>query len=162
MALEEGVSHLFFIDSDMDIPHDAYPRLMECDADVACGLMWTKHIPSFPTTFRDGKPYLGAGIEEIDECGMACTMIRTDFLKRMPKPWFYMDGSGGEDHVFCREAKRHGATIKCNYEVKTGHLGFIYYTGQGFSRNPANQRPDRIGNRAALEQYGVLQPEGAK
>ena len=160
-ALRNKVSHLWFIDSDMDIPHDAYRKLMECDADIACGLMWTKHIPSFPTTFVKGKPHCGAGIEEIDECGMACTLIKTDFLRKMPKPWFYMDGSAGEDNIFCREAKKLGATIKCNYTVETGHLGFIYYTGQRFTRNPANQNPDRIGNRDALEKYGVLQPEGA-
>lgn len=162
VALEEGVSHLFFIDSDMDIPQDAWPGLLACDSDIACGQMWTKHIPSFPTTFREGKPYLGTGIEDIDECGLACTLIRTDFLKRLPEPWFYMDGSGGEDHIFCKRAKNMGATIRCNYSVQTGHLGFLYYSGQPFTRNPAHQRSDRIGNRAVLEQYGILQPEGAK
>ena len=156
VALEDGVDHLLFIDSDMDIPHDAYPRLLECDADIACGLMWTKHIPSFPTVFRDGRPFTGSGIEDIDECGMACTLIRTSLLKSMPLPWFYMDGSGGEDHIFCRSARKAGASIRCNFDVKTGHLGFIYYTGQDFTRNPEHQRAERIGNREALEKYGVL------
>ena len=160
VALEEGVTHLLFVDSDMDIPHDAYPRLMECDADVACGLMWTKHIPSFPTVFRGGKPHLGEGIEDVDECGMACTLIRTEFLERMKRPWFYMDGSGGEDHIFCRRAKEAGASIRCNYGVRTGHLGFVYFTGQEFTRVPENQRPDRIGNKEVLEQYGVLTTKG--
>lgn len=155
-AIEEGFTHLLFVDSDMDVPGDAWKKLMECDADIACGLMWTKHIPSFPTVFRDGKPYLGEGIEDIHECGMACTLIRTEFLKRMPAPWFYMDGSGGEDHIFCRNARKLGATIRCHYGVNTGHLGFIYYAGQEFTRKPENQRSDRIGNKAVLEQYGVL------
>lgn len=160
VVLEEELDHILFIDSDMDIPHDTYPRLLECDSDIACGVMWTKHIPSFPTVFRGGKPYLGSGIEEIDECGMACTLIRTSYLKSMKTPWFYMDGSGGEDHIFCKRAKESGASIRCNYSVNTGHLGFVYFSGQEFTREPSNQRADRIGNKEVLEKYGVLPTKG--
>ena len=159
VALDEGVDHLLFIDSDMEVPQHAYTALLKCDADIACGLMWTKHIPSFPTVFRDGKPHLGTGIEDVDECGMACTLICTDFLKTVELPRFFMDGSGGEDHIFCRRAKRAGASIRCNYDVKTAHLGFVYFSGQEFTRKPENQVAERIGNRAVLEQYGVLQPK---
>lgn len=158
-ALENKAKHLLFIDSDMDVPSDAIPKLLECGADVACGVMWTKNIPSFPTVFRGGKPHLGEGIEDIDECGMACTLISTELLRSMQQPWFYMDGSGGEDHIFCRRVRQAGATIRCNYDLRTGHLGFMYFSGQEFTTRPENQRADRIGNRAVLEQYGVI-PKG--
>lgn len=156
VAIEDGVDHLLFIDSDMDIPHDAYQKLLDCDSDIACGVMWTKHIPSWPTVFRGGKPYLGSGIEDIDECGLACTLIRTSLLKSMKTPYFYMDGSGGEDHIFCKRVKAAGASIRCNYYLNTGHLGFVYFSGQEFTRAVENQNMERIGNKEALEQYGIL------
>lgn len=159
VALEEGVSHLLFVDSDMDVPKHLVQALLNCEADIACPVMWTKNIPSYPTVFRDGKPYLGHGIESIDECGMAATLIRTAWLRKMDPPWFYMDGSGGEDHIFCRRAKQMGATIKCNYSVNTGHLGFVYFDGQDFTREPKNQKAERIGNRETLQKYGILSKE---
>jgi hypothetical protein len=159
VALQEGVDHLLFIDSDMDIPRNAYWKLLECDADIASPLMWSKHIPSFVQIFKNGKPHIGRGIEDVDESGMGCTLIRTSWLRKMDRPWFYMDGSGGEDNIFCRRSKQAGASIRCNYDVNTGHLGFVYFSGQEFTREPLNQRADRIGNRETLEMYGVLSKE---
>lgn len=167
-ALKENFEWLFFIDSDMDFPVDTLPRLKACNADVACTDMWSRNIPSFRTVMRlsakdeNGKslsvPYEGHGIEEVDLCGMACTLIRTDLLRKMrdaykDQPWFWT-GLHGEDATFCFNAKDIGATIKCDYGITAGHWGVARMAGQDWSRDAANQ-PHSVANVEMMKRMNV-------
>lgn len=154
-AIDDGLDYLFFVDSDMDFPTDTLARLKACEADIACTDMWSRNIPSFRCVMRtvedkEGKgkmavPYNGTGVEDIDVCGMACTLIRTSLLKKMKEalrgePVWFQSASHGEDASFCFMAKELcNATIKCDFSITAGHWGVLRLAGQDFTRDAANQ-----------------------
>lgn len=150
-AIKLGYEWLLFIDSDMDFPVQTLERLKACDADVACAEMWSRNVPSFCTVMRySGKnkkgqrelsPYLGQGIEDVDACGMAVTLIRVSLLKQFAKKKLapFAMTAHGEDAYFCIVAKqKFKASIRCNYAVKSGHWGVCRVAGQAWSRDAAN------------------------
>lgn len=154
-AVDIGAEWLLFIDSDMDFPPDVLKRLKACDADIACTDMWSRGWPSFRTVMRltepreDGLrqsvPVPGEqhGIQSVDLCGMACTLIRVSLLKKMAEkypdqPWFW-SGQHGEDATFCFKAHEIGATVKCDFDVVAGHWGTTRMAGQDYTRDPKNQ-----------------------
>jgi hypothetical protein len=169
-SLKENFEWVFFVDSDMDFPVETLQRLKDADADIACTDMWSRNVPSFRTVMRFGPkdengmnqtfPYGGTGVEEVDVCGMACTLIRTSLLKRMKKPWFW-SATHGEDATFCMNAKDIGATIKCDYGITAGHWGVMRMAGQDWSRDAANQ-PMHVANMDMMKRMDVkgLKPEG--
>ena len=163
-SLKENMEYVFFIDSDMDFPVNTLARLKLVNADVACTDMWSRNLPSFRTVMRlsepDEKgmrrsvPYAGAGIEDIDICGMACTLVRTSLLRRMKPPWFVVAGHG-EDASFCFVAKeKYGATIKCDFGITAGHWGVACMRGQDWTRDASNQAM-RVDDPEMMERMGV-------
>lgn len=160
-AIDEGAEYVFFVDSDMDFPPDTLSRLKAANADIACTDMWSRGWPSFRTVMRSHQvkedgwlqsvPVLDeelppAGerkVEDVDICGMACTLIRVDFLERFrehfkDQPWFWV-ARHGEDATFCFNAKEIGATIRCDFGVVAGHWGVYRNIGQDFTRDARNQ-----------------------
>jgi glycosyltransferase involved in cell wall biosynthesis len=148
LAREVDADALLFIDSDMEFEPDLYERLLAVDADIACGLFWTKRIPSFPTVMRrvkmlDGSDSLAniipdGKIVEIDACGMAATLIRRPVLQheRFEYPAFRHMGSLGEDYYFCLHARDAGFTIKCDTSLKVAHRGDVAFNGQPILTHP--------------------------
>lgn len=147
-ALDGGFDYLMFLDSDMDWPVDALPRLKACGADIACTDMWGRGIPSVRIVSKGGLPVtdeLAAGheVEDIDACGMGCTLIHAQLLKRMKEkiggPLWFQASSHSEDVSFCYLAKKLcGATIKCDFSMVAGHWGMIRNAGQDFTRDARN------------------------
>jgi hypothetical protein len=175
-AIAEDAEYLFFVDSDMDFPPDTLPRLKAACADVACADMWSRGWPSFRTVMRntgttpegliqsvpvkdEELPFRDArGVELIDVCGMACTLIRVDFLKRFKEhfkdqPWFWT-ARHGEDATFCFNAKSIGAVIKCDFSIVAGHWGVCRNVGQDFTRDARNQ-PMAVSEEPMMRRMGV-------
>lgn len=176
-AIEEGSEYIFFVDSDMDFPPDTLARLKACASDIACTDMWSRGWPSFRTVLRNGKepnadgllqsipvkdedlPPVGErGVEDVDICGMACTLIRVDFLKRFrdhfkKQPWFWV-ARHGEDATFCFNAKEIGAVIRCDFGVVAGHWGVCRNIGQDFTRDARNQ-PMSVSEEQMMRRMGV-------
>ena len=148
LAREIDAEALLFIDSDMEFQPDLYQRLLAVDADIACGLFWTKRIPSFPTSMRkvkmpDGSDSLtnivpNGKIMEIDACGMAATLIRKNVIQheRFEYPAFKHLGSLGEDYYFCLHARDAGFTIKCDTSLRVAHRGDVAFNGQPILTHP--------------------------
>lgn len=123
-AVEMNAKYLFFIGDDTEPPLHALKQFifrMEQmpDLGVVGGIYCTKSEPSFPLVFRGNGSgsYWDWKIGEFFECsglGMDCTLIRTEMLKALPKPWFktidtdnFMDGNNHaemwtEDLYFCK------------------------------------------------------------
>lgn len=173
-AIRLGTDWLMFIDSDADFPVDTLQRLKDCDADVACADMWSRNVPSFRTVMRVGEPDPETGlkpshpvpgnptgVEDVDVCGMHCTLIRTSLLKRMKPPWFFAV-EHGEDAGFCFKAKAEAdAVIRCDFGVVAGHWGVARIAGQDWSRDAANQ-PMKVANIEMAKRAGIknLREEG--
>lgn len=173
-AVDHGFDYVFFIDSDMDFPVDVLPRLKAVDADVACTDMWSRSIPSFRTVLRlsgadeHGKKTCIAvpddvaakkGIEDVDVCGMACTLIKTSLLREMKRllngaPWF-QSASHGEDASFCFMARELcNAKIKCDFSMIAGHWGTVRMVGQDWSRD-ASQAHGELALPEMMKRMGV-------
>lgn len=179
-AIDEDAEYLFFIDSDMDFPVETLQRLKDCKADVACTDMWSRGWPSFRTVMRSDKepndegllqsipvkdedlpPPGERGVEDVDICGMACTLIRVDFLKKFKErykdqPWFWV-ARHGEDATFCFNSKAMGATIRCDFGVVAGHWGICRNCGQDYTRDPKNQ-PMAVSNEPMMRRMGTFSP----
>lgn len=163
-AINEGFEWLLFVDDDADFPVETLERLKATGADIACADMWSRNIPSFRTVMRlTGKDSEGKatavpvsdsiaarkGVEDVDVCGMHCTLIRTSLLVRMrehfkDQPWFW-SAKHGEDATFCFNAKEIGASIKCDFGITAGHWGVARMAGSDWSRDARNQ-PMNIAN----------------
>lgn len=152
-AIQMGYEWLLFIDSDMDFPVQLLAKLKECDSDIACADMWSRNVPSFRTVMRytkkkhKGQKMMfepvknGAGIMDVDCCGMACTLIRVSLLRKFAKKKLapFSMSLHGEDAYFCIVARqKFGATIRCNFDVATGHWGVCRVAGQDWSRDARN------------------------
>jgi len=151
IARELDAEALLFIDSDMEFQPDLYQRLLAVDADIACGLFWTKRIPSYPTAMVRAKMPDGSDslkniipdgkVHEIDACGMAATLIRKNVIQheRFEYPAFKHLGSLGEDYFFCLHARDAGFTIKCDTSIQVAHRGDIAFNGQPLLTHPDAQ-----------------------
>jgi len=126
--LESGCDSLLFIDSDMVVPMDLVPRLIEADKDIVSGLAF-KRVPGYePCIFkkcdREGTQFwfdYPKGLIEIQGVGMACTLIKRKVFEKTPKPWFFPETDLGEDLAFCVRAKEQGFKIYCDTNLVCGH-----------------------------------------
>lgn len=130
---------VMWMDSDMVFPEDVIERLLRQlnaneDADGVTGLYTYKKPPYMPhvygrldektglfdinSSFPMDEPFFVAG------AGFGCLLLRTEALKRVPKPRFRMEFDGtklvaGEDLMFCRDAK---TKLILDPSVSCGHL----------------------------------------
>lgn len=122
------LTHLLFIDSDVEPPLDVCERLLALDAPVATGCVrilnpegpaWTLAVCTANGKYyliADDKP-LPAEPFEVDGCGGGCLMIRREVLERLAPPWFLWvenpDGSQvGEDIYFCKQINAAGLRVR--------------------------------------------------
>lgn len=139
-ALEQGATHVLFLDADMTFPANLAQSLLAANADI-CGALYFKRTPPFqpvPSHFGAGadpqmlsplrlpeKP----GVVKCDVLGMGATLIRREVFEALEKPWFYYEAyrpTGEmivtEDVPFCRNAGEAGFGLACDTRVVCGHL----------------------------------------
>ena len=98
MALEQGASHLLFVDDDNPVPQDTLGRFLEADKDIVCAPVLSRHSPYVPCIFEkepipgnDLPNYKhiekvdtsGGELIKIDGCGMACVLIKRKVLEKL-------------------------------------------------------------------------------
>jgi len=115
-------------------------------------------LKSVPVKDEELPPPGERGVEDVDICGMACTLIRTDFLKRFKErykdqPWFWV-ARHGEDATFCFNAKEMGAVIRCDFGIVAGHWGVCRNVGQDYTRDAKNQ-PMAVFQEPMMRRMGV-------
>lgn len=134
-AIEEGFTHLLFVDADMTFEGDAYKQLLADDKDVVSGIFHKRAHPYTPTIVKDGKIYIDYPqneLFEVDTTGMAFTLIKVSALKAVMDEFhtcFKRAYPLGEDNSFCMRWKELGKKlgkehkIYCDSRVKVGHIG---------------------------------------
>jgi len=126
--LESGCDSLLFIDSDMVVPMNLVPRLIEADKDIVSGLAF-KRVPGYePCIFkkcdREGTEFYldyPKGLIEVQGVGMACTLIKRKVFEILQTPYFFPMPNIGEDLAFCVRAREAGFRIFCDTELICGH-----------------------------------------
>ena len=94
IAVEKGCKYLLLFEEDMILPPQALYKLLKADKDVITAIYYDRHM-------EDGQPLICKEIgkqwkaeEEKDEVfpiqhgGIGCVLIKTEALKKLPKPWF--------------------------------------------------------------------------
>ncbi len=132
-AINEGFTHLLFLDSDMVFHDTIVEDMLFCGKDFVCGAFQSRRPPYNSCIFTSLKPVervKSYGMEpfRVEGCGMACTIINTEILKDVQTKFgtcFQPTPDFGEDLAFCWRAKQVGAEIWCEPTARVGHIAQV-------------------------------------
>jgi len=126
-------THVLWLETDMAFPKDAAIRLAQHNRPIVATNAVMRHYPIRFTAIRDGQRIKTAekstGLEEVDACGLAVMLMRTDVVDLLEKPWFRHEWNGteevGHDAVFCRRLREAGQRIYIDHDLskEIGHIG---------------------------------------
>lgn len=138
-AIEEGYSHILFIDDDMAFSQDLIEDLSSHKVSVV-GVNYTrKNLEGITQTCGlDGQPLKSfgkEGLEEVGWIGFGAVMIDLESVKDIENPLFEMrwmperNDFVGEDYYFCGKVRAHGVKIYLDHTAsnKTAHVGDFMY-----------------------------------
>lgn len=138
-VIEMGCDYLFMIDDDMLAPYDLFYRLVANDKDICGALAFTRNPNHRPVVYetREGwdettrshygftkfvDNYPRDTLFQCDAVGFGAVLIKTDVLRKTPRPWFFGMERTGEDVSFCTKARKAGCEVWMDSRVKLGHL----------------------------------------
>lgn len=151
-ALNDGCTHILFLDDDMKFPMETISRLFLHDKDIVGCNCTTKEMPARPTAITlDGEAMFtrasSTGLEKCKSTGGAVLMIKAEVFLKMKMPWFdfewtdeakYFDPQKddnrleflGEDRYFCHKARDLGYDIWIDHDLskKVSHVGDWRYS----------------------------------
>jgi hypothetical protein len=139
-AINEGCTHILFIDDDMTFPKDVIEQLFSNDVQIVGVASNSRKLPLQTTVaFLNPEGGLGEPREmpgEPFKCfsvGMGVALIDLNVFKKLDGEWFKFETAAngkivnGEDGWFCDRARQKGIDIWCDPRVKIGHLGDYLY-----------------------------------
>lgn len=154
-AINQGYTHLLFLDADMIWPTDVIDLMLAHHArGIVSGTYFLKKWPHWPVALRDPKPdgrgfaqyeydWQAAGATELRRealVGMGCTIIPVAILRRLAEPWFeYRNDHNGqpsitEDVPFCEHAALLNCPIWLDPTIECGHCSVQIVTKPWFHR----------------------------
>ncbi|MBR2853459.1 MAG: hypothetical protein IKE81_03950 [Clostridia bacterium] len=136
-AINEGFTHLLFLDSDMVFDENIVETLAFCGKDFVCGAFQARRPPYGKCVYSSLEPLKKVeswGMEpfRVKGCGMACTMIGAEVLTEVQRkygtcfsPEIINGVKFGEDLAFCWRANKIGAEIWCEPTARCGHIAHV-------------------------------------
>lgn len=134
-VLETEADYLLFLDDDVLVEGDGLQKLIDCNADIACGPVPIRGYPFDWMVFKkkgDGlfsMPSLPKhGTIDVDAVGFSFCLIKTELLKKIPtssgQPYFVTGLNNTEDIYFCVRARKAVPDCKIVVECsqKCGHI----------------------------------------
>lgn len=148
-AIENGATHLLFVDSDMEFPRDILHRWLCLDAPIVAANCVTRKMPMWPTA-RNRNPddelaslpvyttevkAKKGQVEQVWRIGTGIMLIEMEALKGLPRPLFQMywderrKDYTGEDWAFCERLEAAGIPIIIDHQMSWGvrHTGTFGY-----------------------------------
>lgn len=144
-AVESGCTHLLLMDDDIyDVTVEDFLKLLDADKDVIAGIMHASGFPYAMCAFRryetDTKvaeqpilrgparlyevpPEQRKGIQKVDLVPFCFTLIKTDALKKLNRPWFSADNQAPTDSWFADSALDAGLEYYAHFDVWLNHRG---------------------------------------
>lgn len=136
-AKQFGARFIWFIDTDVIPPVDAYARLKSLNLPIVSAFSYSKKgHPALWKSALDGTAYTpmkqdpGDKLMEIDAIPMGCCLIDMRVFDVIPEPWFDwtienagedVPGHFSEDFEFCRKAQRYGFRIFVHTGIRCKH-----------------------------------------
>ena len=136
-AVEDGYTHVLWLDSDMVFSDDLLEDLTFSNKDFVTGIYHARRPPHGSCIFKDIDPSNITRFElddypnntfEIAGCGFGCVLMTTDVLRDVLNRFnaaFVPTEKLGEDLAFCQRAHAAGHKIYCEPGVRLGHIGHI-------------------------------------
>ncbi len=136
-ALEANASHVFFVDDDVCIPHDALLKLIAHDKDIVSGLYLMRNYPhapiAFNVAFNDGKcrfKFLEDGKEglvEVVNFGLGCALIKTEVFEKLGESNWVRIGQlnsqeWNDDIDFFNRCRAAGFKLYLDQNIRCGHM----------------------------------------
>lgn len=141
-AINDGCSHILFLDSDMRFPKDTLDRLLAHNKPIVAGSYATRRLPCKTVAFENDHNWDcvyttpdKTGLESVAAVGMGCMLIRLDIFATMNLPYFMIGYSPnsqqftGEDIFFCRKARATGFDVLIDHDLsrELGHVGELEF-----------------------------------
>ena len=135
-AIDEGFTHMLWLDSDMIFSEELLDNLMFSGKDFVTGIAHGRRAPHMSCLFKkiwpgvdrwQGHDYPTTTFE-VGGCGFACVLIKTSIVKAVYEKQgtaFFPMRELGEDLAFCKRARELGFTIWAEPTVWLGHIGHI-------------------------------------
>ena len=134
-AVNEGFTHVLWLDSDMVFSERVVDDLMFCGKEMVCGAFVSRRPPYGPCVYasierNDIRKVEGFGTKpfRVDGCGFACVLTETQLLKDVMLKFgttFQPTDYYGEDLAFCWRVKQIGREIWCDPTVRPGHIAHV-------------------------------------
>lgn len=141
-AIDQGYTHVLWLDSDMTFSGNIVEDLLFCGKDMVCGAFVSRRPPYGPCVYTDiSDPADMKKVEDfgtapfrVDGCGFAAVLTSTEALRKVWEafgPCFRPTEQYGEDLAFCDRAKQLGIEIWCEPTVRPGHIAHMpVYAGE--------------------------------
>lgn len=135
LVLDEGYSHLWFMDDDHAFPPEILTKLLAHDVPLVTPVCLTRTYPFNPVQYVAGEngktlpiplsQVATDGLIEVQAAGCAGMLIHRDVIANIVHHnvtrWFeYSDRS--EDVIFCEKARDAGFPIYTDLSVRLGHI----------------------------------------
>jgi hypothetical protein len=142
-AIEQGVTHMLWIDSDMEFPSDMLLRFLKRDEPII-GINAMNRRKPFRNTAMTGpdEPLVttqdSSGLEKVYRMGFGVVWMAVEVVERMELPWFEfvwvpeVSLFMGEDYSFFEKAKTLGYELYVDHDIskQVYHLGTFGYNPQ--------------------------------
>ena len=133
-AINEGYSHVLWLDSDMVFNDDLLEDLQFSGKDFVSGVYHARRPPHFSCLFKSisldtlerWENTYPREVFEIEGCGFGCVLINTEILEAVNRNYgtcFCPMPQLGEDIAFCKRAREMGYKIYAEPGVRLGHVG---------------------------------------
>lgn len=140
LAIANGCEWLLMLDDDMVIPPNLFKLLKRHDKDVMGALYYQRGGACHPvimhqTNEKDGlkgiqfishnDPMLAnRGLYKIDGViGGGCMLFKVDAFRKIPQPYFWIDGIVGTDVHVCNQFTQAGVELWVDTSIELGHVG---------------------------------------
>jgi hypothetical protein len=137
MALEQGCTHILFLDDDTAFPHDMLTKLLAHDLDIVSGFYLMRSFPHKPIVFKQFdeigkvKHYYPEdnGLHEVACVGLGACLIKVDVFKKLEYPWIRLGeietDHWSDDTGFFKRVREAGIKIYCDFSICVGHLASV-------------------------------------
>ena len=141
-AIDNGFTHVLWLDSDMTFKDDVVDDLLFCGKDMVCGAFVSRKPPYGPCVYSSiddpgnmiKVENFGTEPFRVDGCGFATVLTSVDLLKAVWDKFdtcFRPTEDYGEDLAFCDRVKKLGREIWCEPTVRPGHIAHVpVYAGE--------------------------------
>ena len=145
-AVEAGMTHILYVDSDMRFPKDTLARLLSHGKAIVGTNAVTRRFPPMPTSYSAIGPkpednvrvYTteeSTGLERVKTTGTGVILVDTQVFRQIPPPWFFTPYNpetftfGGEDAYFCLKAGQAGIDVWIDQDLskEIRHIGTVEY-----------------------------------